>query len=212
MPFMILKDDDFEIGISEADAFGDFEITTIVSDLGDEGEAGHMGDAIHIDGETGDGAAQLADATMPIGQFAEACFQIEIEFVDDAGVEPDTGHEGEMAAGMAGAVISTEADARGNGMQELRGGAVRAVAEAEFVGENVGGTGGQGAEDDVGAGEAVDGLIDGSVTTGREDEIEVIACLAGQFAGLIRTGGGDEFDLAARFLKHFDGSVQTRAP
>lgn len=212
LPLMILENDDFEIVVGQADAAGDLEIAAIVSYPRDQSEAGAILRAVHRQVEARDGAAELPEAAMPIGQFTQFAFEIEIEFVDDARVEAHARHQNEMAARLVRPFERPQRDAHRGGFEKLFGGVIGPVGETDFIGQNVGGPGRQNAKRNVGSDYAVDRLVDGSVATRGEDEIATgIDRFAGKLAGRLRAHGGNEFDRGSCVLENANGAVQTRA-
>ena len=141
----------------------------------------------------------------------EPRLQIDVEFVDDARIEPHAGHQHKMAPRVSWPVERAQCDAGGNGGQKLRRRAVGPRAEPHFVGQNVGGARRQRAKGYVGTGHPVHGFVDGAVAARREDEVAALLYgLARQFARPVRARSRIQFDRVARFAEELDGVVQAR--
>ena len=126
-------------------------------------------------------------------------------------IEPDACHEKEVAARVIRPVVRAQRDAGGYGVQKLYGGMIGAAAEPDFIGQYVGGAGGECAKCHSGARQAVDGFIDGAVTTCGQYQIATrVGGPQSQFTGHIRACGGEKFHLPAGLLKHGYSGVQTR--
>ena len=64
--------------------------------------------------------AELPEAAVPVGEFAQFALQIQIEFVNDARIQPHARHQDEMAARLVGPFQSAQRDAHGHRVQKLR--------------------------------------------------------------------------------------------
>jgi hypothetical protein len=114
---MILEHNNFKIVVGQADPPGDLEIAAIISYPGDKSEAGTILRAVHRQMKARDGPAELPEAPMPVGQFAQLALEIQVEFVDYARVKPHSRHKDEMAARLAGSCERAQRDANGRGVQ-----------------------------------------------------------------------------------------------
>ena len=213
LPLAILENDDFKIVVGQTDAAGNLEIAAVVSYASDQGEAGAILRAVGRQMEARHGAAQLPEAAMPVGQLAEFAFEMEVELVDDARVQTNACHENEMAARLVRPFERPQRDADGRGIEKLFRGAIGPVGETDFVGQNVGGAGGQDAEPNLGAGYSIDDLVDGAVAAGGEDEIAArVDRFAGKLSGRLRTRRGNEVDVRSGGISEdTNGDIQTRA-
>ncbi len=148
---------------------------------------------------------------MPVGEFAQLALEVEIEFVNDARIEADSGHENEIAARLCGLLESAERNANRHGVEDLAGGVIGPVGESDFVGEHVRRSGGKDAEVNIRAGDAVHDFVDGAVAAGGENQIAAaFHGLRGQFARTPRGRRGEKFDLRARLFERVYGFIQTR--
>ena len=95
-------------------------------------------------------------------------------------------------------------------MEQLHRRAVRTIAQTHFIGENIRGTGRQGAERDRRSRDPVDRLIDGPVPTRGQYQIAaVFDGRAREFPGLVGSRSSVELHLPAGFAENLDGIVQT---
>src|ERR1700691_5648016 len=108
---MILEDDNFKIVVGQTDAARNLKIPAIVSYPRNESEAGAILRAIHRQMKARNGSAELPEATMPVGQLAQFPLQIQIEFIDNARIEPHSSHKNEMAARLVRPVERAQRDA-----------------------------------------------------------------------------------------------------
>ena len=74
---------------------------------------------------------------MPVGQLAELFLEIEIQFVDDAGIEANTRHQQEVPRRLAFELNEACAGSDGNSVEQLLGGAVGTAAQSDFTSENI---------------------------------------------------------------------------
>ncbi len=117
-----------------------------------------------------------------------------------------------MAAGQVRPIEHAERDAHRDGVEKLLRRVIGPVGETNFIGENVGGAGGENTKRNVGADYAVDRFVDGAVAAGGEDEIAArVDRPAGKIAGRLRAGGGNELYVRSGFPKGTNGGIETRA-
>ncbi len=209
-PLPILEDDDFKVVVGQFDAAGDFKISPIVAHAGDEGEAGAVFRAVHRYMKAGDGAAELAKATVPVRQFAEAGLEFEIEFVNDAGIQSDAGHQDEVVAQLAGGVESAEGYTHGNALEQLCGGDIGAAGKTQLIRENIGGAGRQYSEWNAGARKTVDCFVDGAIAARSQDQVAALG------DGLCRyhtrepgTRRGEKLDLGPGASENVNSGIKT---
>jgi len=206
----VLEDDNFEVVVGEFDAAGDFEIAAIVADARDDGKAGAVLRAIHRDVEARDGAAELAKAAVPVGKFAEAVLELEIELVDDARIEPDAGHQNEVTTRLTRGIENAESDAHRDGVEQLLRGVIGAACKAELVGQNIGSAGGKNAEEHLRADETVDSFVDCAIAARGKDEIAARCnSLRGDLPRHSRTGRRERFDFGSGAAEDADSRIET---
>ena len=210
-PAVAFEDDHFKIVVGEANLPGDFEIASVVADSGEESEGCDAVDAIDGDAEAALMAADLPQTAVPVGQLAELLFEIEIEFVNDAGIESNTGHQKEMARGLAFELNESCPGADGYGIEKFGGRAVWSAAQSDFAREHVCSARRKGAENDLRADDAVEDFVDGAVAAGGQKKVEAaVDGVATEFAGHVGTGGGQELHVPASASKALDSGVETR--
>ena len=89
----------------------------------------------------------------------------------------------------------TKGDAFGYAVAENISRMFHRIPNAELVGENIGGSGGEDAERHVGVGHSVDNFIDSAVAAGDKNEVgAVIDGIARDSGGASGTVGGDSRD------------------
>jgi hypothetical protein len=158
------------------------------------------------------GAAELPEATMPVGQLAQFPLQIQIEFIDDARIEPYSRHKNEMTARLVRPVERTQRDAHRRGVQKLLRGVIGPIGETDFVGQNIGGPGRQDAKRDMRPGESIHSLVDGAVTARGQDEIAALLDgFTSKLSGRLRAGSRHELDMCSGIFQDTDRVVQTYA-
>src|SRR6266481_2183134 len=147
-------------------------------------------------------AKNFADALPPVGQHADAGFQVEIEGVDDHAVRSRAGDAEEILflMGMFERSRQAEGDFFHGAANELFGGAGNVPRQVEFLGENVGGAAGKKGEWDAVTvlirGKAVDDFVEGAIAAAGDDQAAAFGGGAlGDFRGVARAGGFSEFGI-----------------
>lgn len=203
---------DFEVAVEEGDVAGDFEVAAVVADAGGEGEAGLDAVAVDLEVDLGEASAEAGEGGDPVGAFADAAFERGVDAADDVGVEAGTGHEEEVAGRAAIGAEEAEGDAAGDEGVEGADGLADATGEAHFVGEDVGGAGGEDGERGLGAGEAVGDFVDGAVAAGDDDKVgSSSGGFASEFGGVVGVGGGGFANGVAERAQEFEGAVDAVA-
>ena len=64
--------------------------------------------------------SELPQPAMPIGEFAQFALEVQIEFVNDARVQPHARHKNKIASRMSGSVQRSERNANRHGVEDLR--------------------------------------------------------------------------------------------
>src|SRR3569833_202598 len=104
------------------------------------------------------------------------------------------------------------ADSDRDCIEKLRGRVVRTIGEADFVCENVGGSGRQGAEDDLRTDDTVENFVDCAVAARGKHYVKTpFDGGAPEFARHVGAGGRHQLDFASRAAEGFDGCVETGA-
>jgi hypothetical protein len=209
-PGVFLEDDDFEILIHQFHVAGNFEISAVVTHLGHEREAAVPGLSVHDGFEAREFASKVEEPAVPIREFAEALFEVQVEVVNNFRVESDPGHESEVASRVAWPVEAAERNADRRGFEKLLCRVIGSAGKSDFVGEDVGRAGRQRAEGNTRAGDAVYHFVDGAVAPRGQDDAAARARRGtGQFAGVVRRGCGKEVDRGTGGLEGGDGGVET---
>src|SRR5467141_1502448 len=141
-------------------------------------------------------AKNFAGAFPPVGQHADAGFQVKVEGINDHAVGSGTADAEEIffLMGMFERSRQTEGDFFHGAANEFFGGAGNVPGQIQFLGENVGGAAGKKGEWDAVAvlvsGEAVDDFIEGAIAAAGDDQAAAFGGGAlGDFRGVARAGG-----------------------
>ena len=91
------KEHNFELVSQQRSATGDFEIAAVVADTADEREAGFVPLAIDDNLKLIQGIEGAGEAAHVVSKLAESRFEIQIQMVDNFGVEAGARHTEEAA-------------------------------------------------------------------------------------------------------------------
>jgi hypothetical protein len=132
------KKHNFKLIAQERSAAGDFEIAAIVADAADQREARFMALAVHHDFKLAQRIKDAGKTAHIIGKFSEGRFEIEVQVVDDLGVETGPGHAKEAARLRATDTQRARGDADGAHGGEFFGGFHQMGRHACLAGQNIG--------------------------------------------------------------------------
>jgi len=196
---------DFELIFEEVRARGDFEGATVILSAADNGQRS-------VEFLIADDNAEMleivtkdfAGAFPPVGQHADAGFQIEVEGVDDHAVGAGSADAEEILFlfGLLERGRQAEGDFFYGTANELLGSAGNVPGQIQFFGEDVGGAAGEQGEGDAVAvlvgGQAVDDFVESAVTAAGDDQTAAFGGgTLGDFGGVARAGGFRKFGFDA---------------
>src|SRR6202521_4311568 len=210
---------DFELIFEEVCAGGDFEGATVMLSTADNGKrsvepliANDNAEMLEIVTE------DLASALPPVGQHAEACFQIEVEGIDDHAVGASAANAEEVffLFGMFERSRQAEGNFFHRASNELLGSAGNIPGHAQFLGEDIRGSAGKKSKRHavavlVGC-QAVDDFIERAVTAAGDHEPAAFGGGAVRdFGGVSRAGSLRNFRFDAAGGKNMAGRIQRAA-
>src|SRR5258708_21668874 len=160
----------------------------------------------------------FAGAFPPVGQHADAGFQVEVEGVDDHAV--GAGAEGAKEILFLFGLLERSGQAEGDffyrAANEFFGGAGNVPGQVQLLGEDVGGTAGEQGQGDAVAvlvgGEAVDDFVESPVAAAGDDQAAAFGGGApGDLGGLARAGGFRKLGFDAAGGKNVAGGIERAA-
>jgi hypothetical protein len=210
---------DFELVFEEIGVGGDLEGAAVIFGAANDGK----GDVELL---IADAKAEMleivtkdfAGAFPPVGQYADAGFQVEVEGIDDHAV--GSGAADAEKIFLLSGIFEGSRQAEGNffhrAANELFGGAGNVPGEIQFLGEDVGGTSGKKGERDAVAvlvgGEAVDDFVESAVAAAGDDQAAAFGGSAlCNFRGVARAGGLRKFGFDATSGKNMASRIKRAA-
>ena len=207
---------DFELVFKEIGVGGDLEGAAVIFGPTDDGERA-------IEFLLADANAEMlkivaknfSGALPPVGQHADAGFQIEVQRIDDHAVRSCAADAEKIffLMGILERSRQAEGDFFDGAANELFGGAGNVPGEIEFLGENVGSAAGEKSERDAVAvligGETVDDFIERAIAAAGDNEAAAFGGGAlGDFGGVAWAGGFGKFGIDAAGSENVARSVE----
>jgi len=194
---------DFELIFEEIGVGGDFEGAAVIFGAADDDQGGVELLIAHANAEMLEIVAKdFAGPFPPIGEHADAGFQVEVEGIDDHAVGAGAADAEEVF--FLFGLLERGGEAQGDffygAANEFFGGAGNVPGEVEFLGEDVGGSAGKKSERHTVSVlvrcKAVDDFIQGAVATASDYEAAAFGGGAvGDFCGVARAGGLRKFGI-----------------
>src|SRR2546421_6492252 len=163
-------------------------------------------------------AKNFAGAFPPVGQHANAGFQVKVEGIDDhaVGSGPTDTEKIFSLMGIFERSRQAEGDFSHSATNELPGGAGNVPGQVEFLGENVGGATGKKGERYAVAvlvgGESVDDFIEGAVAAAGDDQAAAFGGgVPGDFRGVARASSFRKFGFDATGGKNMASRIERTA-
>jgi len=207
---------DFKLVFEEVGAGGDFEGAAVVFGAADDGEGSIKFLIADNNTEMREIVAEdFARALQPIGEDAEAGFEVEVEGIDNHAVGTGAADAEKILFlfGIFERSGQAECDFFYGTTNKFFGGAGNVPGQVQFLGENVGGSAGKKGEGDTMAvllgREAVDDFVESAVAAAGDDEAAAFVGGAGSdFRGMARAGGFGEIRMDASSGKNVASGIE----